>query len=580
MIPTTKPELTNENIELVNENIQLVEQAIQEAKSYYDFDYECISHYLEIPLDSRINWRNTAVENNKLATYKLGIIEKDLVIYGAASPRVDMFTDNKNLIHVDTKSGGLENRPTGTTDKEFRKYYLANTHIQALTHLLEMVKSGELMQTTITATTGSAKPKRKYKDLKTILLELDSCFRKEPTTNVFRYYINQLKLAGKTESKEIILNQWLTYNDTLETDDNFKTLKNVTHLPYNNPLHLKKPTNKEKRLVDRVFDVYFNQTDRDYLYNWLGAALMNVPLNEIGRMLIIHGEPGVGKSRFMNKIILDVLFPNYHQKVMNFAGMFTNGERFGTIALKNRRITFFDEASWCAPKNPTHTRNFEGLNVPGLKSLIMDGFLQTEEKNGAMDTEYNLTSLLIASTNEVPVVDNTDNMEALGRRLLLLTMKETSGYEKAEALNMDDTALAAYVKKHIDAFTTVFISEYLKDKNKISQAPDYNNVLNIAILPKALDTVLRDLQEQGVNVDAYKRKIINVLDGSEKSYLAKSDHLYLYLNVQKNYLTDFTVQERTLVYKTFKEKFENVTNPVKYVKSSGPIKVRSVRIPL
>lgn len=562
-----------------NELRSNAEVVLAKVKDQFKNEIGLIDEYLDVTSQSRVNWLNNKIEAKKPATYALNVLSsKNLKIAHRPSPSIIMFVDSNNIIHIDAEHGGLKGHYPGYTSDEFRNLYRIACYVAALEDLCQMQKSGELNRTF--TDTKTKKEVRVYKTMDTLLYELDDSFMHNLNVAVYTQFVAQLRVMNATQL-DYSINQWLTFEDLKEDDLNFKTFKNVSHAPYLNPIHMPKPTAKDKRMVDRVFDVYFDKQDRDYMYNWLGAALMNIPQKDIQRLLIIHGEPGVGKSRFMNDVILDTFFPGYHQKATNFAGMFSNGERFATKALRNRRVTFFDEATWCSPKATKHSSDFEGLNVAALKTLIMDGLFTSEVKNGETNTEDEITSLLIASTNEIPSVPIDDNRRALERRLLLLNMKETPGETKQQELNMNEKELSAYVRTNIDTFTRVFVDEYLKNPMLLSKdAPNFNSDLPMSVLPDALVVVFEELEEQDINIDTFRRKIIEVLTGNTMSLTAKKDDRYLYINIASKYLTDFTTAEKVIVYKALKEHFETTKSTLHYRTAKKQVKASSVRIPL
>lgn len=237
-------------------------------------------------------------------------------------------------------------------------------------------------------------------------------------------------------------------------------------LTYNNPAG-EVVTPEQQALVDTFMGVFLEPADYTAVAWYLGAALCNKTINDpsVSKFLVVtSAEGGYGKSTLM-MALFEGLFDQYMKIYSVFDNFFLEGQKFSLGNLPTSRITLHLEADFGLPHKQGRYKgekrhDFNGMNVAALKAVMGDGYLDDEEKFGAMEstTRYGLHVVL---TNNPPRLEN-DSTTPMARRILPVIMKTTLMREKGQQLGMaTDVEIKQFVKDNAQAFANVFVHTYL-----------------------------------------------------------------------------------------------------------------------
>lgn len=239
-------------------------------------------------------------------------------------------------------------------------------------------------------------------------------------------------------------------------------------LTYNNPAG-EVVTPEQQALVDKFMGVFLEPADYTAVAWYLGAALCNKTINDpsVSKFLVVtSAEGGYGKSTLM-MALFEGLFDQYMKIYSVFDNFFLEGQKFSLGNLPTSRITLHLEADFGLPHKQGRYKgekrhDFNGMNVAALKAVMGDGYLDDEEKFGAMEstTRYGLHVVL---TNNPPRLEN-DSTTPMARRILPVIMKTTLMREKGQQLGMaTDVEIKQFVKDNAQAFANVFVHTYLEN---------------------------------------------------------------------------------------------------------------------
>ena len=505
-----------------------------------------------IPTDDVENyakgWRLS--ENKKRPTFVSTVYGDEFFKVSTQSKTlVTQFMDADGLIHVDTIDGGQFGRPRGTTNSEFIELYkIANAklsfdYLEQLTKEITTDATGQAVAKIDACIPTNGPAQRLFKPFEVILHDLVKQNTKHFDVMVGADLRKMLSLSSRiVDVEKEALNQYFEFSDNalnkpnaLPNDadyaDNMRKTLNTSRLKYKNPLTALNDeplTAEDEKEVSDVFSVYFNEQDAKYFANFIGAALMNKNQDEIKRFLIVQGQPNTGKSTAINAFF-SALFEDFAEKRSGFARLFSTSNDHATSSFKNTRVAWFDEMEFQDPKLHNKTQDFTGLDVEALKDLITSGTIHVNVKFGDISTQK-FTSLLLGVTNHRPLIkNNAADVNGLGRRILLLTIKDTTGAEKADRLKMSEIEFFDYLKNEALKFAKYCVKVYLDDPELLKNAPVYGQEL--PDLPQELEDIVEQLRDNGTDVSSFEQRLKSAFAGTSQ------DHLMFLMNESSVFLS-------------------------------------------
>lgn len=281
-------------------------------------------------------------------------------------------------------------------------------------------------------------------------------------------------------------------------------------VPYKNPAHVTL-TKGETQALDKFLDVFFDSYNK-YVFSWyMGAALSNIPIydDRVSKLAILSSSlGGSGKSTLVTGMVNALFTPAYRDIKDDFDSFFAMNNRFGTAALSTKRICVYSEAAFNSdPLSEEH--NFAGMNVSGIKSMVTEGYIASENK--FCDRSQSLLSgFHLVLTNHPPVV--TKDNQAMNRRMLPIMLKPTSMGEKARELGLwGRQKLDAFLKEHAGQFAAYFAAIFHADEYAFCEQ-EYN-----------YKDYAQDITDSQDELDEHQR------EGRKKLDLLKADGLLKFI---------------------------------------------------
>lgn len=253
------------------------------------------------------------------------------------------------------------------------------------------------------------------------------------------------------------VNEYMVFEDDEAWNQDIYITKKA---PYKNPAN-RVLTPGEKETVDKFLDVFFDAYNKQAFSWYMGACLLNLPIYDerVSRMAVMtssHG--GSGKSSLMQAMSQALFADDYCSTESDFDRFFLKNNRFGTYALSPCRMTVYEEANWGIERDGSCEHNFDGLNVPAIKSMITDGFI-TKEQKFCDPVTIRSSGFHMVLTNYLPCIAKED--VAMRRRILPILMRPTSMVDKAEKLNlMGRNTLEKFVEDHAEIFAAYFVQTF------------------------------------------------------------------------------------------------------------------------
>ena len=514
--------------------INLIDEEIKKTLDAYPEYIGLIDRYITRTHESKTNWLATS---RKSATYRLHIKPHDNLWVSGRPTRITLFVDNSDKIHTDAYTNGL-------TDFQFRQAYCVASYLEALTELKELVNAGKFDST--------------YKPIDVLLFELnDSIFRAQ-TKYVYPYLISELNALPRQQAAPFNINEWLCYPDGRITDANYKTELHTSYVPFDNPLHLSTPTAQDVELVDKFFDVYFDQQARQYLYNWLGAVLMNVPQKDLKVFPVITGPAWTGKSGILRKILLNTLIPKHFQLMLQFRTTFAPRAKSPRSSFSRKRVVCFEDVIW---DKKAVSNEVQALNVDRLESIISNGVLDGEE----------ISSLLIGISYRKPTF--TNEYARLKPLILSIPIRTTLVNVKEAQLDMDVEQCSQYILDNIDSFTKVFVNAYLSNPSLLSTSTKEKP------LPSELTNLMNRLTNKQIPTIELHNEVEKILSG-DFSLVAKKDDDYVYINISAKGLASVGITDRKMAVTILKNYGEETPNPINFRTETESTKARAIKIKL
>lgn len=298
----------------------------------------------------------------------------------------------------------------------------------------------------------------KYKPLKLIERQLS-----EYISDRHDFYADLQKQINGIISRQLPhINEYLSYEDDALDGSQMVTDK----VPYKNPLN-QTVTNEQRKIVDKVLDVFLDQKNKERLMWYFGAVLSNVDLQDptVTKLLLVtsaHG--GSGKSTLVNALADHVVTSPYVQIDSGFDKNFRAVDKFSTSNLPTCRLGVYSEAYFNGETRADLPHDFSGLEQSEMKSWITEGYVANEKKYADKQIAY-LTGLHVILTNHPPEIDK--KRKDLTRRFLGVLVKSGDMMKnKARQLGMTKPQFDAYMKTHAQAFANVFVDTYQSDPTR------------------------------------------------------------------------------------------------------------------
>lgn len=204
---------------------------------------------------------------------------------------------------------------------------------------------------------------------------------------------------------------------------------------------------KIKTLIDEILDNPKYPNDKEIWLRAVGHAFIGN--NRIGKMVMVQGESGTGKSTLMT--ILKRIFTG------NFSELKTQtivkNERFTLYPLIGNAINIDDDIS-----------NGMLKSIGNLNTIITGDGLQVEVKgeNESIQVDAKQIPKLFANGNTLPPVIGT----GIERRLLLIRAENQVSYENRDEYLQHDIISGKYDKDGIEWLVYNSINLYLDNKDK------------------------------------------------------------------------------------------------------------------
>lgn len=258
------------------------------------------------------------------------------------------------------------------------------------------------------------------------------------------------------------VNKYLLYEDDVLTNDIIATQR----VPYKNPKN-QTLTDEQKQLVDKFLDVFVDGYNKDVLSWYMGAILLNIPLQDsrLSKLLIVSSSNGgSGKSTLINALANGVVTTPYRVIDSGFDKHFKTNNKFNTSSLPTCRLGIYSEAYFNSDSREGIPHDFSGLDESEIKSWITEGYVSNEKKFADRQISK-LTGMQIVLTNHPPQI-NEDRRD-LKRRFLALVVKPSDMVkDKSKELKMSEKQLFTYIEKHAQAFANYFVASFNSEPNR------------------------------------------------------------------------------------------------------------------
>ena len=327
-----------------------------------------------------------------------------------------------------------------------------------------------------------------YKPLNKIEAELNQYI-----TDKQGFYTDIQKQVDIIVSKQLPhVNEWLVYSDD-------EISHPVTDLvPYKNPKN-QTLTDEQATLVDDFLDVFLDEYNKNVLSWYMGATLLNLPLQDdrVSKALIVSSSTGgSGKSTLINAIANGVVTNPYRVIDSGFDKHFRANDKFSTSDLPTCRLGVYSEAYFNSETGPNVSHNFEGLDESEMKSWITEGYVANEKKFADKQIAK-LTGMQIIITNHPPQIDAL--REDLSRRFMALIVKPSNMIrDKSNELDIhSEHDLYKFVADNAQAFANYFVTTFNANPRQYMTSK-YNTE---ETMTEIVDGQSEYLKEQSVNND-------------------------------------------------------------------------------
>lgn len=350
-----------------------------------------------------------------------------------------------------------------------------------------------------------------------------------------------------------------SFNEYVAFADEKPNYTITTTLPYTRPIY-SDYSKEDYQKVDSFLDVFCDDYSKHALAWYFGAALhnKNVYDQHVSKALLVIGKSGIGKSTLINSLANAVITSPFYRIHTSFDDHFEMRDKHSTASIPRKRLTIYSEAEFRGQTVQEKTHNFDGLNTSAIKSLLTEGITPNEKKYE--NRVYNkLNGLHIVLTNYTPNIDGVH--DDLKRRLLAITIKPTSMYQKAKILGLTtEQAFKEFLKNNQRLFAAYFMKTF-------SENPDYYvnetyHSTDTEILEKDLKNQLADEKIKSKQTfkdslnenEGYLTQIKDIEDTNDidlsalisairsgnKNLITENKNGNVFLNGSKNVLKQFT----------------------------------------
>lgn len=487
-------------------------------------------------LTFQITQNGAAVLNPKFKWY-VGLISDD-VDNGTSFITVDGPKSDRIVTSFVDPSTGIRviNDDNHTTDIHFTKLY-RDALVKGLDVVIDRVRHA--------FTSFAAINKLENSDicLRNILQKVNTDFFNHFIgNNVWYEYVRDIELKrlsfiSKGSIDEFKLNQKLIFSDSSNPVD--KALSTQI-LPYKNPINRKPLTKDEFNKIDEFFSVFFEDMDKVIMKNFIGAIVTNTTQKELGRILVLQGNPSTGKSEFTSKVIKALCGEAYSFYPV-FDSIFDKSNRFSTSEIFNNRVAVYDEAEFNAGGFGGH--DFTGLDIEGLKSFIISGNLRVEQKYQKAFASSTISELQLICSNHEPIIQPGDSLD---RRFVIAHIKPSTMFEKASTLDLLYDDFDLFVNANVELIAKYCADEFLQNTNFFDTLGNVSDRREAVSQHNVLNVLREDANTNDFDISDLFEHLRNAL-GGRQTQIAVVRNGSLYIVTGKNYVKQLSVDSQKFI---------------------------------